>query len=68
MKTTPNYGFSVPELTDKPDITVISKNFEQLDSTLDELGGGFVLMISEIPVSQRKKDTQYALIVDDFTN
>lgn len=68
MKTTPNYGFSVPELTDKPDITPISQNFEKLDTTLDNLGGGFVLMKSEIPVSQRKKDTQYALIIDDFTN
>lgn len=68
MKTTPNYGLSVPELTDKPDITVISENFERLDSILDELGGGFVLMKSEISVSQRKADTQYALIIDDFTN
>lgn len=68
MKTTSNFGLSVPELTDKPDIAPISENFEKLDKTLADFGGGFILMTESVPVSQRKKESLYALIIEDFTN
>lgn len=66
MKTTTNFGFSVPELFDKPDITPVSQNFEKLDNTLNNLGGGFVLMEFNVPVVQRKKDTMYTKIDIDY--
>lgn len=36
-QSTTNYGFTKPELTDVPDITVLSKNWEMIDSILKSI-------------------------------
>ena len=36
-QTTTNYGFTKPELTDVPDITVLSQNWEMIDSILKSI-------------------------------
>lgn len=44
----------------------LAARMDQLDATLQNLGGGFVQMTENIPVEQRKKDTMYSLIEVDF--
>lgn len=44
----------------------LAARMDQLDATLQNLGGGFVQMRSNIPVEQRKKDTMYSLVEVDF--
>lgn len=51
----------------------IAKGFETVDSDLSEaggMGGGFVLMEEDIPISERKENVLYAKVVanlDDET-
>ena len=44
----------------------LTARMDQLDASLQNLGGGFVQMTENIPVEQRKPDTMYSLIEVDF--
>lgn len=49
----------------------IAKGFELVDGKLSEaggMGGGFVLMEEDIPVSERKENVLYASVEANFTS
>lgn len=64
MRTTSYLNLSVPELTDKPDITPISENFEKIDSAIGDVGGFYE--IKSLP-EQFKSNSLYFQVTTDFS-
>jgi hypothetical protein len=64
---TPNYNLVKIDLSDAPpDITVLNSNFDTIDEELAG-AGGFVMMNSSLPTTQRTSSKLYALKVRDFS-
>jgi len=67
-QTTTNYGFTKPELTDVPDITVLSQNWEMIDSILKSIDMRNKLTIVSEAVNANNYATQGVYFLNNASN